>query len=56
MSLGINCRETSVNRGSELFMACIFVQRHEAAIQERVIKFHVCFASSKMLPFLLFLY
>ena len=55
-SVGINCRETSAKSGSELFVACILVQRHEAAIQEGVMKLHVCFVSSAKLPFLLFLY
>ena len=46
--------ETSANRGSELFVACILVQRHEAAIQQGVMKFHLCFVSSAILPFLCF--
>ena len=34
------------NRGSDLFVACFPVQRHEAAIQEGVMKFHLCSVSS----------
>ena len=42
------------NRGSELFVACILVQRHEAAIQEGVMKFHLCFVSFSNTPVPLF--
>ena len=55
-SVGINCRETSANRGSELLVACILVQRHDTAILEGVMKFHLCFVSSAILPFLRSLY
>ena len=30
------------NRGSKLFVTCILVQRHEAASQEGVMKYHLC--------------
>ena len=30
------------NRGSEMFVACILVQRHEAATPKGVLKFHLC--------------
>ena len=30
------------DRGSELFVTCIFVQRHEAGSQEGVKKYHLC--------------
>ena len=47
-------QRTSANRCCELFVACILVQRHEAAIKEGVMRFHLCFVSSEILPFLCF--
>ena len=31
------------NTGREMFVACILVQRHEAALQEGLMKFQLCF-------------
>ena len=44
MSVAIDCSETFMkcNRGSELFVTCILVQRHEATSQECVKKYHLC--------------
>ena len=42
------------NRGRELLVVCILVQRHEAAIQEGVMKFHLCLVSFSNTPVPLF--